>query len=233
MKRILDRVFRLLEVSPMGKSNTSVAAIVAITSTQFVELSALGLSYSKKDRASGEGRGELITWCVEHGVNTANFHKTIDKRKVMVSKRSLSLEQVKLFKENTLVHRLSDAAQELYAMGGVKAAGRVAPNNEGNTHNAGGDAFNYKYYDRLLNKVLDDLQKGIEGRKIKAARIAEGGSGNRTLVAAIGEENAKFFLRTYKDEGINLPEGHDVEGLQKLLKELMKYVGGTIPVIKD
>jgi len=217
----------------MGKTTTSVAALNAITATQFSELSALGLSYSQKEKASGEGRGELITWCVKHGINTANFYRVIDKRKVMVSKRSLSLEQVKLFKEKTLIHRLSDAAQELYAMGGVKAAGAVAPNNEGNTHNAAGDAFNYKYYDRLLNKVLDDLQKGIEGRKVKAARIAAGGNANRTLVEAIGEENGKFFLRTYKDEGINLPEGNDVEGLQKLLKELMKYVGGTIPVIKD
>jgi hypothetical protein len=49
----------------------------------------------------------------------------------------------------------------------------------------------------------------------------------------VAEENAKFFKRTYKDEDITLPEGNDVEGLQKLLKELMKYVGGTIPVIKD
>ena len=217
----------------MGKSNTSVAAIVAITATQFTELSALGLTNSQADRKSGEGRGELITWCVKHKVNTSNFYRGTGRDRVMVSKRSLSLEQVKLFKENTLVHRLSDAAQELYAMGGVKAAGRVAPNNEGNTHNAKGEAFNYKYYDKLLNKVLDDLQKGIEGRKVKAARLAAGGDGNRTLVAAIGEENAKFFLRTYKDEDINLPEGNDVEGLQTLIKGLIKYVGGTLPVIKD
>ena len=217
----------------MGKSTTSVAALNAITATQFSELSALGLSYSQKEKASGEGRGELITWCVKHSINTANFYKKVDDKKVLVSTRSLSLEQVKLFKQNTLIHRLSDAAQELYAMGGVKAAGRVAPNNEGNTHNAAGDAFNFKYYDRLLNKVLEDLQKGIEGRKVKAARIAAGGTGNRTLVAAIAEENAKYFLRTYKDEGITLPEGNDVEGLQTLIKGLIKYVGGTIPVIKD
>jgi len=217
----------------MGQSTTSVAASNAITATQFTELSALGLSYSQKDRASGEVRGELITWCVEHGINTANFYKKVDDKKVLVSARSLSLEQVKLFKENTLIHRLSDAAQELYAMGGVKAAGRVAPNNDGNTHNAAGDAFSWQYYDRLLNKVLVDLQKGIEGRKIKAARIAAGGNGNRTLVAAISEENSKFFLRTYKDEGINLPDGNDIEGLQGMIKALIVYVGGTLPVIKD
>ncbi len=37
----------------------------------------------------------------------------------------------------------------------------------------------------------------------------------------------------FKDEGINLPEGNDVEGLQGMLKDLLVYVGGTIPVIKD
>jgi hypothetical protein len=84
-----------------------------------------------------------------------------------------------------------------------------------------------------LNAVLKEIQNGIEGRKVKAARIAAGSNGNRTLVTAVAEENAKFFKRTYKDEDIALPEGHDVEGLQKLIKGLIKYVGGTIPVIKD
>ena len=210
----------------MGKSTTSVAAVIAITSTQFTELSALGLSDAKADRKSGEGRGALITWCIKHGINTANYAKNSVKR-------SLSQAQVDLLKKQTLVKRLSDDAQALYAMGGTKAAGRVAADTDGNTHTEKGVAKDYRYYDGQLNSVLKDIQKGIEARKIKAARIAAGGSGNRTLVTAVAEENAKFFKRTYKDEGITLPEGNDVEGLQKLIKGLIKYVGGTIPVIKD
>ena len=210
----------------MGKSTTSVAAVVAITSTQFTELSALGLSDAKADRKSGEGRGALITWCIKHGINTANYAKNSVKR-------SLSQGQVDLLKKQTLVKRLSDDAQALYAMGGTKAAGRVAADTDGNTHTEKGVAKDYRYYDGQLNSVLKDIQKGIEARKIKAARIAAGGSGNRTLITAVAEENAKFFKRTYKDEDITLPEGHDVEGLQGMIKALIVYVGGTLPVIKD
>tara|TARA_R110002096_G_scaffold153806_1_gene317752 strand:+ start:81 stop:713 length:633 start_codon:yes stop_codon:yes gene_type:complete len=210
----------------MGKSTTSVAAVVAITSTQFTELSALGLLDAKADRKSGEGRGALITWCIKHGINTANYAKNSVKR-------SLSQGQVDLLKKQTLVKRLSDDAQALYAMGGTKAAGRVAADTDGNTHTEKGVAKDYRYYDGQLNSVLKDIQKGIEARKIKAARIAAGGSGNRTLITAVAEENAKFFKRTYKDEDITLPEGHDVEGLQGMIKALIVYVGGTLPVIKD
>ncbi len=210
----------------MGKSTTSVAALNAITSTQFTELSALGLLDAKADRASGEGRGELITWCIKHGINTANYAKNNVKR-------SLSQAQVDLLKKQTLVKRLSDEAQALYAMGGTKAAGRVAADTDGNTHTEKGVAKDYRYYDGQLNTVLKDIQKGIEARKIKAARIAAGGSGNRTLVTAVAEENAKFFKRTYKDEDINLPDGNDIEGLQGMIKALIVYVGGTLPVIKD
>jgi hypothetical protein len=210
----------------MGKSTTSVAALNAITATQFSELSALGLADAKADRKSGEGRGALITWCIKHGINTANYAKNDVKR-------SLSQAQVDLLKKQTLVKRLSDKAQELYAMGGTKAAGRVAADTDGNTHTEKGIPKDYRYYDGQLNSVLRDIQKGIEARKIKAARIAAGGNGNRTLVTAIAEENAKFFKRTYKDEDITLPEGNDVEGLQALIKGLIKYVGATIPVIKD
>ena len=206
----------------MGKSTTSVAAVIAITSTQFTELSALGLLDAKADRKSGEGRGALITWCIKHGINTANYAKNSVKR-------SLSQGQVDLLKKQTLVKRLSDDAQALYAMGGTKAAGRVAADTDGNTHTEKGVAKDYRYYDGQLNSVLKDIQKG----KIKAARIAAGGSGNRTLITAVAEENAKFFKRTYKDEDITLPEGHDVEGLQGMIKALIVYVGGTLPVIKD
>ena len=210
----------------MGKSTTSVAAVIAITSTQFTELSALGLLDAKAERGQGEKRGALITWCIKHKVNTANHSGS-------GAKRSLSEAQKDLFKKETLAKRLSDDAQALYAMGGTKAAGKVAPNNEGNTHTEKGVARNFQYYDKVLNAVLKEIQNGIEARKIKAARLAAGGNGNRTLATAVAEENAKFFKRTYKDEDITLPEGHDVEGLQTLIKGLIKYVGGTLPVIKD
>lgn len=210
----------------MGKSTTSVAALNAITSTQFDELSALGLADANADRKSGEGRGALITWCIKHGINTANYAKNDVKR-------SLSQAQVDLLKKQTLVKRLSDEAQELYAMGGTKAAGRVAADNDGNTHTEKGIAKDYRYYDGQLNSVLKDIQKGIEARKIKAARIAAGGNGNRDLVTFIIDEGSKMFKRSYKDEGINLPEGNDVEGLQGMLKDLLIYVGGKVPVIKD
>ena len=118
----------------MGKSTTSVAALNAITSTQFDELSALGLADANADRKSGEGRGALITWCIKHGINTANYAKNDVKR-------SLSQAQVDLLKKQTLVKRLSDEAQELYAMGGTKAAGRVAADNDGNTHTEKGIAL--------------------------------------------------------------------------------------------
>ena len=210
----------------MGKSTTSVAALNAITSTQFDELSALGLADANADRKSGEGRGALITWCIKHGINTANYAKNDVKR-------SLSQAQVDLLKKQTLVKRLSDEAQELYAMGGTKAAGRVAADNDGNTHTEKGIAKDYRYYDGQLNSVLKDIQKGIEARKIKAARIAAGGNGNRDLVTFIIDEGSKMFKRSYKDEGINLPDGNDVEGLQGMLKDLLIYVGGKVPVIKD
>ena len=210
----------------MGKSTTSVAAVIAITSTQFTELSALGLLDAKAERGQGEKRGALITWCIKHKVNTANHSGS-------GAKRSLSTEQVKLFKSETLIHRLSDEAQALYLMGGKQAAGRVALDTDGSTYTEKGVAKDFRFYDQRLNAVLKEIQNGIEGRKVKAARIAAGSNGNRTLVTAVAEENAKFFKRTYKDEDINLPEGHDVEGLQKLIKGLIKYVGGTIPVIKD
>ena len=210
----------------MGKSNTSVAAIVAITSTQFVELSALGIADSDADRKKGEGRGALITWCIDHGVNTADHSGS-------GAKRSLSLEQVKLFKKETLVKRLSDEAQALYALGGTKAAGRVAADNEGNTHNEKGVARNFQFYDKFLNAVLKEIQKGIEARKITAARIAATGSANRNLVTFINDEGGKMYRRSFKDEGIDLPDGNDVEGLQGKIKDILVYVGGTIPVLKD
>ena len=210
----------------MGKSTTSAAALNAITATQFSELSALGLSDAKAERGQGEKRGALITWCIKHKVNTANHSGS-------GAKRSLSTEQVKLFKTDTLIHRLSDEAQALYLMGGKQAAGRVALDTDGSTYTEKGVAKDFRFYDQKLNAVLKEIQNGIEGRKVKAARIAAGGTGNRTLVAAIAEENAKYFLRTYKDEGITLPEGNDVEGLQGMIKALLVYVGGTIPVIKD
>ena len=222
-----SRQVRYIErISQMGKSNTSVAAIVAITATQFTELSALGLADSEAERGQGEKRGALITWCVDHGVNTANHSGS-------GAKRSLSLEQVKVFKKEALVQRLSDDAQALYALGGTKAAGRVAADNEGNTHNEKGVARNFQFYDKFLNAVLKEIQNGIESRKITAARIAATGSGNRNLVTFINEEGGKMYRRSFKDEGINLPDGNDAEGLQGKIKDLLVYVGGTIPVIKD
>ena len=210
----------------MGKSTTSVAAIVAITATQFTELSALGLLDAKADRASGEGRGELITWCVKHKVNTANHSGS-------GAKRSLSTEQVKLFKAHTLIHRLSDEAQALYLMGGKQAAGRVALDTDGSTYTEKGIAKDFRFYDQKLNAVLKEIQNGIEGRKIKAARIAASGSGTRDLVTFVIDEGGKMYKRSYKDENINLPDGHDAEGLQGMLKALLVYVGGKVPVIKD
>ena len=210
----------------MGKSTTSVAAIVAITATQFTELSALGLLDAKADRASGEGRGELITWCVKHKVNTANHSGS-------GAKRSLSTEQVKLFKSETLIHRLSDEAQALYLMGGKQAAGRVALDTDGSTYTEKGIAKDFRFYDQKLNAVLKEIQNGIEGRKIKAARIAASGSGTRDLVTFVIDEGGKMYKRSYKDENINLPDGHDAEGLQGMLKALLVYVGGKVPVIKD
>ena len=210
----------------MGKSNTSVAAIVAITATQFTELSALGLLDAKADRASGEGRGALITWCIDHKVNTANHSGS-------GAKRSLSTEQVKLFKSETLIHRLSDEAQALYLMGGKVAAGKTAADNDGSHYTDKGLSKNFRFYDQRLNAVLKEIQNGIEARKIKAARIAAGGSGTRDLVTFINEEGGKMFKRSFKDEDINLPDGNDVEGLQALIKGLIGYVGGTLPVIKD
>ena len=210
----------------MGKTTTSVAALNAITSTQFVELSALGLLDSEAERGQGEKRGALITWCIDHAVNTANHSGS-------GAKRSLSTEQVKLFKSETLIHRLSDEAQALYLMGGKVAAGRVAIDTDGSAYTLAGIAKDFRFYDQKLNAVLKEIQNGIEGRKIKAARIAAGGSGTRDLVTFINEEGGKMFKRSFKDEDINLPEGNDVEGLQTLIKGLIGYVGGTLPVIKD
>ena len=210
----------------MGKSTTSVAAIIAITATQFTELSALGLLDAKADRASGEGRGELITWCVKHKVNTANHSGS-------GAKRSLSTEQVKVFKKETLIHRLSDEAQALYLMGGKQAAGRVALDTDGSTYTEKGIAKDFRFYDQKLNAVLKEIQNGIEGRKVKAARIAASGSGTRDLVTFVIDEGGKMYKRSYKDENINLPDGHDAEGLQGMLKALLVYVGGKVPVIKD
>ena len=210
----------------MGKSTTSVAALNAITATQFSELSSLGLADAKAERGQGEKRGALITWCIKHGVNTANHSGS-------GAKRSLSTEQVKLFKTDTLIHRLSDEAQALYLMGGKQAAGRVALDTDGSTYTEKGVAKDFRFYDQKLNAVLKEIQNGIEGRKVKAARIAAGGNGTRDLVTFINDEGGKAYKRSFKDENINLPEGNDVEGLQKLIKGLIKYVGGTIPVIKD
>ena len=210
----------------MGKSTTSVAAVVAITSTQFTELSALGLLDAKAERGQGEKRGALITWCIKHGVNTANHSGS-------GAKRSLSTEQVKLFKTDTFIHRLSDEAQALYLMGGKKAAGAVALDTDGSTYTEKGVKKDFRFYDQRLNSVLKDIQNGIEGRKVKAERVAAGGNGTRDLVTFINDEGGKAYKRSFKDEGINLPEGNDVEGLQGMIKALIVYVGGTIPVIKD
>lgn len=210
----------------MGKTTTSVAALNAITATQFTELSALGLADAKAERGQGEKRGALITWCLKHGINTANHSGS-------GAKRSLSTEQVKLFKSETLIHRLSDEAQALYLMGGKQAAGAVAPDTDGSTYTEKGVKKDFRFYDQRLNSVLKDIQNGIEGRKVKAERVASGGNGTRDLVTFINDEVGKAYKRTFKDENINLPEGNDVEGLQRKIKELIKYVGGTIPVIKD
>jgi len=210
----------------MGKTTTSVAALNAITSTQFVELSALGLLDAEAERGQGEKRGALITWCIDHAVNTANHTDS-------GAKRSLSTEQVKLFKSETLIHRLSDEAQALYLMGGKVAAGKTAADNDGSHYTDKGLSKNFRFYDQRLNAVLKEIQNGIEARKIKAARIEAGGSGTRDLVTFINEEGGKMFKRSFKDEDINLPEGNDIEGLQDKIKELIGYVGGTLPVIKD
>ena len=210
----------------MGKTTTSVAALNAITATQFVELSALGLLDAKAERGQGEKRGALITWCIDHAVNTANHSGS-------GAKRSLSTEQVKLFKAHTLIHRLSDEAQALYALGGKQAAGKRAADNDGSYYTEKGLSKDFRFYDQKLNAVLKEIQNGIEGRKVKAERIAESGNGTRSLVTFINEEAGKAFKRTYKDEDITLPDGNDVEGLQTLIKGLIKYVGGTLPVIKD
>ena len=210
----------------MGKSTTSVAAVIAITSTQFVELSALGLLDAKAERGQGEKRGELITWCIKHKVNTANHSGS-------GAKRSLSTEQVKLFKSETLIHRLSDEAQALYLMGGKQAAGKRAADNDGSYYTEKGLGKDFRFYDQKLNAVLKEIQNGIEGRKIKAARIAAGGSGTRDLVTFIIDEGGKMYKRSYKDENIDLPEGNEVPELQGMLKDLLIYVGGKVPVIKD
>ena len=210
----------------MGKTTTSVAALNAITATQFTELSALGLADAKAERGQGEKRGALITWCIKHGVNTANHSRS-------GAKRSLSTEQVKLFKSETLIYRLSDEAQALYLMGGKQAAGKRAADNDGSYFTEKGIGKDFRFYDQRLNSVLKDIQNGIEGRKVKAERVASGGNGIRDLVTFINDEGGKAYKRTFKDENINLPEGNDVEGLQALIKGLIKYVGGTIPVIKD
>jgi len=210
----------------MGKSTTSVAALNAITATQFTELSALGLADAKAERGQGEKRGELITFCLKHGINTANHSGS-------GAKRSLSSEQVKLFKTDTLIYRLSDEAQALYLMGGKQAAGKRAADNDGSYFTEKGIGKDFRFYDQRLNSVLKDIQNGIEGRKVKAERVASGGSGTRDLVTFINDEGSKMFKRSYKDENINLPEGNDVEGLQGKIKDLLVYVGGAIPVIKD
>jgi len=210
----------------MGKSTTSVAALNAITATQFTELSALGLADAKAERGQGEKRGELITFCLKHGINTANHSGS-------GAKRSLSSEQVKLFKTDTLIYRLSDEAQALYLMGGKQAAGKRAADNDGSYFTEKGIGKDFRFYDQRLNSVLKDIQNGIEGRKVKAERVASGGSGTRDLVTFINDEGSKMFKRSYKDENINLPEGNDVEGLQGKIKDLLIYVGGKVPVIKD
>ena len=210
----------------MGKSTTSVAALNAITATQFTELSSLGLADAKAERGQGEKRGALITWCIKHGVNTANHSGS-------GVKRSLSTEQVKLFKSETLIHRLSDEAQTLYALGGKQAAGKRAADNDGSYFTEKGIGKDFRYYDQKLNAVLKEIQNGIEGRKIKAERLAAGGNGTRDLVTFIIDEGSKMFKRSYKDENIDLPEGNEVPELQGMLKDLLLYVGGKVPVIKD
>ena len=210
----------------MGKSTTSVAALNAITATQFSELSALGLADAKAERGQGEKRGALITWCITHGVNTANHSGS-------GAKRSLSTEQVKLFKTDTLIHRLSDEAQALYLIGGKQAAGKRAADNDGSYFTEKGIGKDFRFYDQKLNSVLKDIQNGIEGRKVKAERLAASGNGTRNLVTFINDEGGKAYKRSFKDEDITLPEGNDVEGLQGMIKALIVYVGGTLPVIKD
>jgi hypothetical protein len=210
----------------MGETNTSVAALNAITATQFTELSTLGLADAKAERGQGEKRGALITFCLKHGINTANHSGS-------GAKRSLSSEQVKLFKADTLIHRLSDQAQALYLMGGKQAAGAVAPDTDGSTYTEKGVKKDFRFYDQRLNTVLKDIQNGIEGRKVKAERVAGGGNGTRDLVTFIIDEGSKMFKRSYKDENIDLPEGNEVPELQGMIKDLLIYVGGKVPVIKD
>ena len=152
-------------------------------------------------------RGELITKAMDDGIDFTS--KTMSKEQIIEVKALIAL-------------RHPIAAQELLKMGAAKADGAIAADHDGNRFTTQGRAKNWNYWNSRQKDIFKKLGEAVVTRKIKQARIADGGNQTRGLVERLATECNKLFNAVVKADVDTLPDNFDtlevIEGFKTVAK---------------
>ena len=152
-------------------------------------------------------RGELITRAMDDGIDFTS--KTMSKEQIIEVKALIAL-------------RHPIAAQELLKMGAAKADGAIAADHDGNRFTSQGRAKNWNYWNSRQKDIFKKLGEAVVTRKIKQARIADGGNQTRGLVERLATECNKLFNAVVKADVDTLPDNFDtlevIEGFKTVAK---------------
>ena len=152
-------------------------------------------------------RGELITRAMDDGIDFTS--KTMSKEQIIEVKALIAL-------------RHPIAAQELLKMGAAKADGAIAADHDGNRFTTQGRAKNWNYWNSRQKDIFKKLGEAVVTRKIKQARIADGGNQTRGLVERLATECNKLFNAVVKADVDTLPDDFDtlevIEGFKTVAK---------------
>ena len=152
-------------------------------------------------------RGELITRAMDDGIDFTS--KTMSKEQIIEVKALIAL-------------RHPIAAQELLKMGAAKADGAIAADHDGNRFTTQGRAKNWNYWNSRQKDIFKKLGEAVVTRKIKQARIADGGNQTRGLVERLATECNKLFNAVVKADVDTLPDNFDtlevIEGFKTVAK---------------
>ena len=152
-------------------------------------------------------RGELITRAMDDGIDFTS--KSMSKEQIIEVKALIAL-------------RHPIAAQELLKMGAAKADGAIAADHDGNRFTTQGRAKNWNYWNSRQKDIFKKLGEAVVTRKIKQARIADGGNQTRGLVERLATECNKLFNAVVKADVDTLPDNFDtlevIEGFKTVAK---------------
>ena len=155
-------------------------------------------------------RGELITKAMDDGIDFTS--KTMSKEQIIEVKALIAL-------------RHPIAAQELLKMGAAKADGAIAADHDGNRFTTQGRAKNWNYWNSRQKDIFKKLGEAVVTRKIKQARIADGGNQTRGLVERLSTECNKLFNAVVKADVDTLPDDFDTLEVIAGFKAIAKNSG--------